>query len=153
MIFFSLFQFTYWFDDLQSMDENLLYKPLLSIPSSGIIPGGPKSRFFHCNVKFHTCIQMPSIWGFDDKIVLRRWCHSRCWQRWYMLGNSMTTMRWVESGYSIRHRIIGIVLLKTLLHRHHVPKWYIVIAQLHYRVIKFNNSLKPHCIWYMRCIR
>nr|XP_011418865.1 wnt inhibitory factor 1 isoform X2 [Crassostrea gigas] len=34
--------FTYWFDDLQSMDESLLYRPLLSIPSSGVIPGGPK---------------------------------------------------------------------------------------------------------------
>lgn len=38
------FQFTYWFDDLQSMDESLLYRPLLSIPSSGVIPGGPKSK-------------------------------------------------------------------------------------------------------------
>lgn len=34
--------FTYWFDELKTLDVNLLYTPLLSIPASGVIPGGPK---------------------------------------------------------------------------------------------------------------
>ena len=38
------FQFTYWFDSLKSKNKSLLYNPLLSIPKSGIIPKGPKSK-------------------------------------------------------------------------------------------------------------
>lgn len=34
-------QFSYWFDDLRSLNMSLLYNPLLSIPASGIIPTGP----------------------------------------------------------------------------------------------------------------
>lgn len=34
--------FTYWFDELKTLDVNLLYTPLLSIPASGVIPDGPK---------------------------------------------------------------------------------------------------------------
>ncbi|VDI75126.1 Hypothetical predicted protein, partial [Mytilus galloprovincialis] len=35
------FVFTYWFDELRTLDVKLLYTPLLSIPTSGVIPGGP----------------------------------------------------------------------------------------------------------------
>ncbi|XP_033746635.1 wnt inhibitory factor 1-like isoform X1 [Pecten maximus] len=34
--------FTYWFNDLKSLDTRLLYNPLLSIPVSGMIPHRPK---------------------------------------------------------------------------------------------------------------
>ncbi|KAL5013895.1 hypothetical protein ScPMuIL_008165 [Solemya velum] len=34
-------EFSYWFDDLRSLNMSLLYNPLLSIPASGIIPTGP----------------------------------------------------------------------------------------------------------------
>lgn len=34
--------YTYWFDNLKSKNKTILYNPLLSIPSSGIIPRGPK---------------------------------------------------------------------------------------------------------------
>ncbi|KAL4226036.1 Wnt inhibitory factor 1 [Mactra antiquata] len=37
-----VFQYTYFFDDLQSKNTTILYNPLLSIPASGIIPKGPK---------------------------------------------------------------------------------------------------------------
>ncbi|XP_063443495.1 wnt inhibitory factor 1-like isoform X1 [Mytilus trossulus] len=33
--------FTYWFDELRTLDVKLLYTPLLSIPTSGVIPAGP----------------------------------------------------------------------------------------------------------------
>ena len=37
-------QFLYEFDNFTSLDPNLLYPPLLGIPTRGVIPSGPTGK-------------------------------------------------------------------------------------------------------------